>query len=168
MVSIGVCVGVMSDLSKAVTDSVEVSTLKVLDSMVGVKGESVIKAADASDVEVDGIAGMVQFVGPLSGIVYLTMSDAVARSITSKILGTDSLQQADINDVVGELTNMVTGGVKNQLAALGQEAVLTIPSLVSAKQSKIAVKGASLATKNVFSFPGSKDAVCVRILARAA
>ena len=158
----------MSDMPELISDCVEKSAIKVFDSMAGLNGQTKVKASDASDVLVDGVAGMVGFAGPVTGVVYLIMSDRVAKLVAAKILGTDDVGPDEIKDVVGELTNMVTGGLKNDLAASGYDSKLTIPTFITAKKSKIAVKNAGVATSNVIELDGIGETIQVRVLARAA
>ena len=156
----------MSELSGKIADMVEQSVLSVFGTMANLSGESVSKAEDASDIQLNGVGGFVNFAGPLSGAVYLLMSESTAKQVTSNMLGTEDVGAGEIKDVVGELTNMVAGGLKNQLATAGMDSVLTIPTYLMGENSRISVRHISVATKNVIRFPGIADPVQVRVLAR--
>ncbi|MBL9170528.1 MAG: chemotaxis protein CheX [Verrucomicrobiales bacterium] len=156
----------MSELSGKIADMVEQSVLSVFGTMANLSGEPVSKAEDATDIQLNGVGGFVNFAGPLSGAVYLLMSEQTARQVTANMLGTDEVGAGEIKDVVGELTNMVAGGLKNQLATAGLDSSLTIPTYIMGENSRISVRNTSVATKNVIRLPGILDHVQVRVLAR--
>lgn len=156
----------MSELSGMIANMVEESVLSVFDTMVSLPGAPVSKDEDATDVQLNGVGGFVNFAGPLSGAVYLLMSEPTAKKVTSTMLGTDDIGPGEIKDVVGELTNMVAGGLKNRLANAGYDSVLTIPTYIVGENSRISVRNISVATKNVVQLPGLPDSVQVRVLAR--
>ena len=124
------------------------------------------KTEGEADICVNGIAGTVSFVGPISGIVYLILSDKLASRMTSAMLGSDEVGPNEVKDVVGELTNMVTGGLKNSLSQAGFETTLTIPTIMRSVESRIVMKNPVISTTNAFTVPGETDPVTVRVLAR--
>jgi chemotaxis protein CheX len=79
------------------------------------------------------VAGAVGLTGAYTGMIYLFCTATFARRVTSDLLG---LGEADIdgeeivNDAIGELTNMLAGRVKSELAATRKDCMLTIPSVV--------------------------------------
>lgn len=156
----------MSELSGKIADMVEESVISVFGTMASLAGQPVSKADDATDIQLNGVGGFVNFAGPLSGAVYLLMSERTAKQVTVNMLGTEEVGAGEIKDVVGELTNMVAGGLKNQLATAGWDSVLTIPTYITGENSRITVRNISVATKNVVGFPGIVDPVQVRVLAR--
>ncbi|HAM70097.1 MAG TPA: hypothetical protein DCM86_00450 [Verrucomicrobiales bacterium] len=156
----------MSELSGRIATIVEKAALGVFETMAGVECRPVSQGEDASDIEVHGVGGFVQFAGPLSGVVYLLMSEKTAARVTNNMLGTTDAGPNEVKDVVGELTNMVAGGLKNDLAAAGFDSKLTIPSFIRAENSRICVRNVSVATRNVIQIPGEEFNLQVRVLAR--
>ncbi len=79
------------------------------------------------------VAGSVGFIGDVNGVVYIIVQASFARTLACGMLG---LSEADldgdemVNDVMGELSNMVVSAVKSQLCDRGLSCVLTIPSVV--------------------------------------
>ena len=147
---------------------VEQSVLSVFDTMVSLPGQPVSKNEDFEDVRVNGVGGFVNFGGALSGVVYLLMSEDLAQRVTCNMLGSEKADPAEVRDVIGELTNMVAGGLKNSLATAGYDSVLTIPTFIRAENSRINVRNVSVATSNIIRLPGVADPVEVRVLARQA
>lgn len=82
---------------------------KVLETMcfVGILGE----APESAKQDVPWIAAKLDFVGDISGNLGIGVSPASARSLTSNFLGidTEELSQMQIDEVIGELANMVAG-----------------------------------------------------------
>jgi chemotaxis protein CheX len=79
------------------------------------------------------VAGSVGFVGDVNGVVYIYVTASFARTLASRMLGLPEagLEGEDlVNDVIGELTNMIVGSVKSRLCDSGSLCVLTIPSVV--------------------------------------
>lgn len=79
------------------------------------------------------VAGAVGFIGDMTGVVYIYCTTRMARKIASRSMGLDEAgPEADdmVNDTVGEIANMVVGGVKAKLFDEGVQTVLTIPSIV--------------------------------------
>lgn len=79
------------------------------------------------------VAASVGFVGETTGIVYLHLTAPFARALAGRMLGMEE-EEFDgdemVNDVIGELSNMVVGAVKSRLCDEGLTCALTIPSFV--------------------------------------
>jgi CheY-specific phosphatase CheX len=79
------------------------------------------------------VAGSVGLTGTFNGMIYLYSSSAFARRITCAMFRmTDEEIQGNemINDVIGELTNMIVGNVKSSMGDLANGCNMTIPSVV--------------------------------------
>ena len=93
---------------------------------------------DVSDQEI--VAGSVGFGGEVNGVVYIHVTAAFARTLASRMLGLPEAElEGDemVNDVIGELSNMVVGSVKSQLCDSGSSCTLTIPSIVRGRSLTI-------------------------------
>ena len=80
------------------------------------------------------IAGSVRFFGDRTGVVYIFLTAAFARTMTGKMLGmSDTEVEGDemVNAAVGELANMIVGSLKTNLVERDHPCVLTIPSIGS-------------------------------------
>jgi CheY-specific phosphatase CheX len=95
-----------------------------------------------------GIAGET-----LTGAVYLHLSLAFAREVTALLLGNspnDPPKAADINDVVGEFCNMVSGKLKAYIANAGTPCAMSPPSII--RGSAFAIEPMPDAQRETFHF----------------
>ena len=87
------------------------ATAKVLESMcfTGILEEA-LKPAQKGDL---WVAAKLAFQGSPSGNFGIGVSEVSARSIAANFLGldTEELSQTPINEVIGELTNMIAGSL---------------------------------------------------------
>lgn len=79
------------------------------------------------------VAGCVGFIGTITGVVYIYLSEPFSRTVTAQMVGID-VDEVDsdemVNDAMGEISNMVVGQLKAKLCDRGISCVLTIPSIV--------------------------------------
>ena len=79
------------------------------------------------------VSGSVGFGGDqVNGAVYLHLPARFAALLAACMLGTEpqSLTEAEINDVVGELTNMLAGGLKSWLSDSGRPCAGSTPAVI--------------------------------------
>jgi len=78
------------------------------------------------------ITGMVGFAGLYSGVISVHCPVELAKKITSAMLGIDCDEvNEDLNDAIGEIANMLGGGVKQVLSKGGLDVKLSIPTVIS-------------------------------------
>lgn len=116
--------------------------------------------------QVDGVSGSVGFTGKMSGVLYLNLPDPFAEKCGTQILGSETLSQSEVNDVVGELTNMVTGNLKSKMADRGFNCTLSIPNVIRGGQISIDASQASISLHNVFREPTTGTTITVLVFAR--
>lgn len=80
------------------------------------------------------VTGVVGMAGEeIDGVLYLHLGDDLAVKAASAMLGIgpeDGLGEAEVNDVVGEITNMVAGGLKSHLNDLGAGCAMSTPGII--------------------------------------
>ena len=80
------------------------------------------------------VCGSVGFVGEcVNGAVYLHLPAAFAARITGAMLGLPAEEtpgEAEVNDVTGEVTNMLAGGLKSWLCDAGANCALSTPAII--------------------------------------
>ena len=80
------------------------------------------------------VSGSVSFVGEtVTGSVYLHVPASLAGLMTGGMLGLppeETPGDAEVNDVVGEVTNMVAGGLKSWLCDAGAVCALSTPAII--------------------------------------
>ena len=111
------------------------------------------------------VAGVVGFIGKLSGVVYVYTTQSFARLITATLLGLDNSEVEDaemVNDAMGEMANMLVGQMKSRLTDRGIPCVLTIPSVV--RGSHFSVEVISSTEGHVFSFEAEGNRIFVHFL----
>jgi CheY-specific phosphatase CheX len=89
------------------------------------------------------IVGTVSFAGKVMGNINIQVNDAFARVMTAAILDMelDELEgEEEIYDVIGEVSNMIGGGLKSRLCDAGCFCELSIPSITSGNNYKIESK----------------------------
>jgi chemotaxis protein CheX len=97
------------------------------------RGQICLKNSFTPKFEVSGIIGLS---GKAIGTVVLSLSERVALKATSTMLMCEATQiNADVVDAVGELTNMVAGGAKSQLAEY--EMMVSLPSVITGRNHTI-------------------------------
>ena len=88
------------------------------------------------------VVSAVGFIGTINGVLYLHMEDSLARMLTCRMLDMDETDldgdgYETVNDVLGELANMIAGTFKNQLCDMGHNCRMTIPSIMRGNQFTI-------------------------------
>lgn len=98
-----------------------------------------VKVTEIAKGDVSGLIGMV---GPQTrGSFSVTFEENLAIEIMARMVGErpDSINN-EITDMVGEITNMVTGGAKRILAEKGFEFEMATPVVVSGAEHTITHK----------------------------
>ena len=96
------------------------------------------------NVSGERIVGSVGFAGKAVGSVCIHVNEAFARSITAAMLGMEEDEiegNEEVHDVIGELSNIVGGGLKSHLCNQGLTCDLTIPSVTTGSDFRTEIKG---------------------------
>ncbi|WP_409424528.1 chemotaxis protein CheX [Pseudoalteromonas sp. RW-H-Ap-1] len=118
------------------------SLINVLSTMAQTQlkpGKPRIKTDEIACGDVSGLIGMV---GPQTrGSFSITFDESLALTIMERMLGErpDDVNE-EVTDMVGEITNMVTGGAKNLLGEKGFDFDMATPIVVSGKNHTITHK----------------------------
>lgn len=82
----------------------------------------------------DSISGIIGLAGTHKGVLAIHLPHKVAKAITGNFLGMEVDEiNADVEDAVGELANMLGGSVKSILSANGRDISLSMPTTISGK-----------------------------------
>jgi chemotaxis protein CheX len=116
----------------AVRDYLAGHLADVFDTMLSLKA-TVVPAAPLPPFG-ERVSGSVGFGGEtVTGAVYLHLSAPFANHVTAAMLGLppgENPGEADVNDVVGEATNMLTGGLKSWLCNAGADCAVSTPAII--------------------------------------
>ncbi|NNF97808.1 MAG: chemotaxis protein CheX, partial [Desulfobacteraceae bacterium] len=118
-----------TSISNAVTKTV----MELFDAMLSL---DVAPADEVTDKALDGsrIVGAVHYTGQIVGVVSVHVGKAFARKIAGAMLGVareDALDDAAIKDVIGEITNMISGNLSTELVNSGQGCAISAPAITS-------------------------------------
>jgi CheY-specific phosphatase CheX len=82
----------------------------------------------------DHVSGTIGIAGEtVTGAIYIHLADPLARQVVNAMLGSPADQPVadnDLNDVVGEFTNMVAGGFKSALCNADRPCAMSTPSII--------------------------------------
>jgi chemotaxis protein CheX len=83
-------------------------------------------------VEKPEITAMVGLAGRLCGVLSINCDHKSAALVISKMLGVNP-ENADpqLSDAMGEIANMVAGNFKNKVAGLGDDCMLSTPTVIT-------------------------------------
>lgn len=105
----------------------------VFEMMLSMKAVSA-PANEAHHLHGERVTGTVGLAGDaVTGSVYLHISSAFSLQATAAMLGMPAEEitgTTEINDVVGEVTNMLAGGLKSWLCDSGSSCALTTPAVI--------------------------------------
>lgn len=113
------------------------STVAVLSTMAMIDATPGKPSIKADGIPLGDITGLIDLSGAQArGSLAISFSQPAILAITEKMLG-DKLEAIDdtVIDVVGEITNMITGNAKRLFSELGVEFDLTLPSTLVGKES---------------------------------
>lgn len=83
--------------------------------------------------------GTISFKGDIAGCLGVTFEEAAAKAVAANMLclePDEAVSEADLADAVGEVANMVMGGVKSRLLGEIGSIELSIPTVISGRTLK--------------------------------
>jgi CheY-specific phosphatase CheX len=133
----------MSDLSALdLRSSIGEATCEVFETMLSM-GVTLEELADGGVINEDRIVGSVGFAGDVMGSVRIYLSASFARLVTAAMLGMEDeeIEEDEIIDVVGEVSNMIGGDLKSKLCDSGFPCELSIPTTTHGRDFAIETMG---------------------------
>ncbi len=123
------------DISTRVPDSV----INVFDTMLSMNVQ-VSQTIAQSALEGTRTVGAVSFAGDAMGLINIHVTDQFSRQMASVMLDMDINDvdaETDVNDVIGELSNIVGGNLKSIFSDVGLRCELSTPSITRGSSFKI-------------------------------
>ena len=105
---------------------------RVFATMLQMKAEPVDAITEPPST-VPHVAGSIGFSGTVTGVVHFNCTDKFARKIACTMLGLADWQldgNEMVDDVIGEITNMIAGNVASEFRNQGFVASISIPTIV--------------------------------------
>lgn len=115
------------------------------------------------------IVGTVGFAGAVMGTINLFVSRTFGREMAAAMLGMtvdDIGSDEEVNDVIGEVCNMVGGDLKSRLCDAGLTCSLSIPSVTYGNGFRIESKG--WARHEQLGFRNSQHSALLEIYVKSA
>jgi chemotaxis protein CheX len=146
---------------------------EAIDGIVAAVWESILGMSIAPDDTIHAIghehlsehtyAGIVQIAGAWDGAVAVQCSDRMARHAAQRMFSLDhgDVSVADLQDALGELTNMTGGNIK---ALLPDPCSLGLPVVVEGADYRLRLPGASVVRRATYKADG--ELVVVTMLER--
>ena len=94
----------------------------------------------ATGLDESRMVGTIHFGGDVVGVISFHLSEPFARKVTSAMLGIEAdaiKSNEEINDVIGDLANIVAGNLKTEFLDAGLTCVISTPSITSGTDFKI-------------------------------
>lgn len=115
-----------------VSDKIIESTVEIFTGMVmmdiSVAGEPMTELGPLKQ----SITGMVGLAGTHKGVLAVHFPNQVAMDVTGSFLGMEVDEiNADVQDAIGEIANMLGGNLKTILSDRGRDIQLSLPSTIS-------------------------------------
>lgn len=113
-----------------------VNVLKTMAQTELTPGKPKKKTEEIAKGDVSGLIGMVG--DKVKGSLSITFDESLALEIMNRMLGEkpDSID-TEVTDMVGEITNMICGGAKSELAVKGYDFGMATPIVVAGKNHTI-------------------------------
>jgi CheY-specific phosphatase CheX len=134
----------------------------VFETMLSMKAVMLAGGSEPSFEE--RVTGCVAFAGEhINGAVYLHLGSPFAARIAAAMLGLDpaELGDAEVNDVVGEVANMLTGGLKSWLCDSGAECAVSTPAII--RGSAYVIEASQEVERDWLIFECGPDRIAVEI-----
>lgn len=110
------------------------------------------------------VAAAVGFSGAVTGVAYIYCSSSFAVQCSAVLLGStirDTSADEIVNDMMGEIANMVVGKLKSGLCDRGLICVLGTPSVV---RGTFSIESLSLSERRVMNFTCDGNSLTVEIM----
>lgn len=114
------------DLENVLIDT----TLEVFASMIFIEITPEVSSEENAAIEYN-LSSLIGLAGDFKGILAIQCPAEVAMGITGAMLGMEVTElDGDVKDAIGEIANMVAGGLKEALIGAGTKTELAIPTTV--------------------------------------
>lgn len=137
----------MPAIEKYITDA----TLEVFATMIFLDITPGVAMNGKDDAIDSNLTSMIGLAGGLRGVLAVHCPEEAAKGIAGAMLGMEiEALDEDVKDAIGEIANMVAGGLKTALSSDGIDTELAIPTTAIGKS--IRTSGLSGATRFIIPF----------------
>ncbi len=146
-----------------IRQTISATLIETFDAMMSMTLEAVDEN-EPTGLDAKRLVGAIHFAGEVVGVMSFNLSEAFARMVTAAMIGleVDEIKSGEeINDVIGELANIVAGNLKTEFLDAGLTCVISTPSITSGSDFKI--DPADIAPPVKFTFRHKDDFVLVEL-----
>jgi len=114
------------------TSLIETAEASLRETYASICGEAPRRGGDGDlPVNQSAVSGMISFVGDVDWAMVLCLPRTMAVALSERFMGhAIDFESSDMNDLAGELANIVAGDVKARLGELGIDVDLSLPTVV--------------------------------------
>lgn len=153
-----------------ISDFTQKAVIEVYSTMLKLRAEPVSaqEAPNLPPAQMSGVVSSVGFAGKINGALYMHYNDSLACRVTENLLGSKpaSSGDAEVGDVLGELSNMVAGQMKGHTSKLGYHGWLATPLLMRGENVVVESNDAPIAIYNRFRIPELNEELGVWVFAK--
>lgn len=114
------------------------ATLNVLETMAFTKARAEKPYLKKDQVACGDVSGVIGLTGEASGTISVSFTEKSILAIVSNMLGEEIKElNEEIQDAVGEITNMISGQARRELEGLGKRLKAAIPTVITGKNHTI-------------------------------
>jgi chemotaxis protein CheX len=131
-------IGMSWVLLLAMADPLNRAAMNAFSTLFGVELKPML-AGTAVPFEEEHVRGEVSFSGRATGVVHIRMLPATATILASRLVGLppEELDEASVDDVIGELNNIVAGNFKSNLCDAGLDCKLAPPQITRTSEFEL-------------------------------
>ena len=130
------------------------ATVHVLETMASTKAEAGKPYLKKDQVARGDVSGVIGLIGETSGTISVSFSEDSILSIVSNMFGEEMKElNEEIQDAVGEITNMISGQARKKLDEKGRSLQAAIPTVIMGKNHSIT----HVTTRPIVAIPFSTD-----------
>ncbi len=130
------------------------ATMHVLQTMASIKAEAGKPYLKKDPVATGDVSGIIGLTGETRGTISVSFTEKCILTIVSKMFGEEMKElNEEVQDAVGEISNMISGQARRKLEELGRSLKAAIPTVIMGKNHSIT----HITTHPIIAIPFSTD-----------
>ena len=119
-------------MDPTVVEQLVKTTEEVFETMIFRTAGRLPQAADVAPAAGPHVVATVAFAGQCTGLVSFHSTEETARDIAASMLGIPSSEiRGEMTDALGEVANMIAGGLRLKLKSKGIDVAIAIPTVIT-------------------------------------
>ncbi len=147
----------ITDVPQFLIDVTNRSIVQTFDKMFG---ETSIETPEFESPEVEGVVGLISFVGDITWSLAMMFPQAAAVNLAYKFANFEiEYESPDMGDVVGEIANVLAGVICGELGNEGIHSQMSLPTVTRGKHVELLLGGHLIARRLIVSVAGNQFGV---------